>query len=806
MYPFQLFTLMVQRLPGLLMIFLVALVGGVSVAPRALAAGEVKSSRPKSHQPMQMRSDQTYVATLGGWVWYDSDRDGIRDANEPGLGRVTLDLWLDDGDGRFEPSPTLGGDTFITMSVTDWAGRYDFNLPAVGGFFVDVRDINGVLTNQLHLASGQSDPTTSIPAVQNAVVDQVNFGYVTATDVGEAVVGDLVWLDTNRNGGYELNEPVIAGVEICAAPLDGKTPTCTFTDAQGRYRLRVAIGGYRIGPTNPPVALLPTTSMSLTRYLVPGERVMGVDFGFAGNRTTATATLGGTIWQDLAVENGAGDLVPNGILDAGETGRAGVGVRVSLPSNSGQWDATAPALILLSSADGGYNFSNLTPGTYLVKVTDDLDRLRYFTVSSPGPIPGADGQNQTQPFAVTLAPGAVDTRADFGYRAYDVVGQLPQPGPGTIGDLVWFDQVADGIYNPATGDVPLAGVTVDVYQNNLFLASTTTDPGGRYLIAGLGLGNFQVSVSDRFRQLADTEVSTVGVSSATQEWNHAQPYAVNLGFVGFENRGADFGYRTATSSYAITQQVSPSGPVRVGEEVRFSVRITNTGSTWLTTLPLHYVYDTAYLRLVRTTVAADDNLNDGRLDWGSLTAHMGDLAPAGQTHSSLSLVITFSALSDTGSLVGFQTLNTALARNVRMDPDGPGGVGENPAPLPDRAAQAGATIIYPTATTVVDSHVTPTDTGVMVNWRTISEATTLGFNLWRTGLDGSTLLLNPTLIPAYSSGQPSGGSYQWEDVTPSTPGSGYVLEVLDVDGTISRWVIDWPTAEHVLFLPLITDR
>ena len=71
MYPFQLFTLMVQRLPGLLMIFLVALVGGVSVAPRALAAGEVKSSRPKSHQPMQMRSDQTYVATLGGWVWYD---------------------------------------------------------------------------------------------------------------------------------------------------------------------------------------------------------------------------------------------------------------------------------------------------------------------------------------------------------------------------------------------------------------------------------------------------------------------------------------------------------------------------------------------------------------------------------------------------------------------------------------------------------------------------------------------------------------------------------------------------------------
>ncbi len=763
----------------------------------------------------QVNSDTTQAGNLGGWLWYDADGDGIRDSGEPGLGRVTLDLWLDDGDGRFEPAPALGSDTFVTMSTTDWAGRYDFALPALGGYFVDVRDMNNALGDQNYLTSGQSDPTSLIPVAQNGgtVVDGINFGYVTATDVGEAVVGDLVWLDANRNGTDDPGEPVIAGVKICATPLDGTAAFCTLTDGQGRYRLRVPIGGYTIGPAAFPVALLPTTSTKLSRYLLPGEQALNADFGFAGDHTTATATLGGTVWQDLAVDDGTGDLVTNGILDAGETGIPGVSVRVGMPDpfdKSGQWNESAPALVLISDADGTVSFSGLTPDAYLVKVTDELGRLRNFAVSSLGPTPGADGQNQAQPFAATLLPGEVNTRADFGYRAYEVAGQPPQPGPGAIGDLIWFDRVVDGIYDPAAGDLPAARVTVDLYQNGLFLTTATTDAQGRYLFAGLGLGNFKLAVSDRFRQLVDFETSIVapipsGIPSA-HESNRAQPYAPTLGFAGFEDRNADFGYRAASSTYSIVQQVSPAGAVRVGEEVRFTVRITNTGTTWLTTLPLQVVYDTAYLRLARTTVAADDGLNDGRLDWGDLTAQVGDLAPAGQANSSLTLVITFIPLADTGGLADFQTPVTALAHQVHMDPDGPGGAGESAIPLADRAATAGTTIIYPTATTVVESRLTPTASGVLITWRTVTEATLVGFNLVRIEADGSSVRLNTTMIPARGAGQPGGVLYEWEDATLSTLGKIYILEVVDADGTISQRIIDPVAAERVLFLPLITNR
>ncbi len=761
-----------------------------------------------------VNADQPQAASLGGWLWYDADGDGVRGSDEPGLGGVTLDLWLDDGDGRFEPAPALGSDTFVTISTTDWAGRYDFALPTVGGYFVDVRDMNNALGDQNYLTSGQSDPTPLILVAQNGVmtVDGINFGYVTATNVGEAVLGDLVWLDANRNGTDDPDEPVIAGVKICATPLDGTAAFCTLTDGQGRYRLRVPIGGYTIGPTTSPVALLPTTSTKLSRYLLPGEQALSADFGFAGDRTIATATLGGTVWQDLAVDNGAGDLVTNGMIDVGETGIPDVSVRVALPDpsdNSGQWNAAAPALVLLSSADGTVGFSSLTPGTYLVKVTDDLGRLRNFAVSTLGPNPGADGQNQAQPFVATVAPGDVNTRADFGYRAYEVAGQTPQPGPGTIGDLIWFDQVADGIYDLGTGDLPAARVTVDLHQSGLFLATVTTDAEGRYLFSGLGLGDFQVTVSDRFRQLVDTETTLVAPIPTGfpngQEGNRAHPYTPTLGFAGFEDRGADFGYRAASSTYSITQQVSPVGAVRVGEEVHFTVRITNTGSTWLTTLPLQVVYDTAYLRLARTTVAADDSLNDGRLDWRDLTAQVGDLAPAGQANSSLSLVVTFTALADTGGLANFQTLNTALTRQVRMDPDGPGGLDENTTPLADRAAQAGTSIIYPTATTVAESRLTSTTDGMLITWRTGTEATLVGFNLVRTEMDGSSVKLNTTMIPARNAGQPGGALYEWEDTIPSTPGQGYVLEVVDAGGTISQRIVDRVVAEAILFLPLITN-
>ena len=240
-----------QRFVNLIMFGAVTLLG-VSLF---VMSPFLTSVLPENASPLSPRDavnaaqTQIQAASLGGWVWYDANADGIQDSTEPGLGRVTLDLWLDDGDGRFEPSPALGADTYVRSVVTNNQGRYLFDLPVAGSFFVDVSDLNRTLLSLDLTPASMDEPTPVIPVAQDQAQDGVSFGYVLAADPGQAVVGDLVWLDADRSGTREEGEPVIAGVEICATPTDGGDALCTTTDAQGRYRLRIPIGGYRIAPT-----------------------------------------------------------------------------------------------------------------------------------------------------------------------------------------------------------------------------------------------------------------------------------------------------------------------------------------------------------------------------------------------------------------------------------------------------------------------------------------------------------------------------------------------------------------------------
>jgi hypothetical protein len=78
---------------------------------------------------------------------------------------------------------------------------------------------------------------------------------------------------------------------------------------------------------------------------------------------------------------------------------------------------------------------------------------------------------------------------------------------------------------------------------------------------------------------------------------------------------------------------------------------------------------------------------------------------------------------------------------------------------------------------------------VLVSWETVSEASNLGFNLWR-GLapDGPDTQLNPNLIPSQGPGSTQGYSYQWIDQADLTTGATYYywLDDVDVNGVTTR--------------------
>ena len=91
----------------------------------------------------------------------------------------------------------------------------------------------------------------------------------------------------------------------------------------------------------------------------------------------------------------------------------------------------------------------------------------------------------------------------------------------------------------------------------------------------------------------------------------------------------------------------------------------------------------------------------------------------------------------------------------------------------------------PTAVTLSRFEAWPIATGMHVQWETVEEVDTLGFNLYRsTTLEGSRVKLNRTLIPARNLGSPIGAVYDWNDIfwlaRPRT--LFYWLEDVDIHG------------------------
>ncbi|MFC1647471.1 GEVED domain-containing protein [Patescibacteria group bacterium] len=89
--------------------------------------------------------DITANASIGDLIWDDENGDGNKDAPEPGLDGITVDLYLDDGDSVFEPGAHDG--IPLMTQTTAGGGAYDFFPLSPGSYWIDVTDTGGVLTN-----------------------------------------------------------------------------------------------------------------------------------------------------------------------------------------------------------------------------------------------------------------------------------------------------------------------------------------------------------------------------------------------------------------------------------------------------------------------------------------------------------------------------------------------------------------------------------------------------------------------------------------------------------------------------------
>ncbi len=236
-------------------------------------------------------------------------------------------------------------------------------------------------------------------------------------------------------------------------------------------------------------------------------------------------------------------------------------------------------------------------------------------------------------------------------------------------------------------------------------------------------------------------------------------------------------------SIQLSKSLNTPEPVRVGDMVSFTIRITNTGDGWVDILPLTDTYDKNYLQYDHASPASDDNNDDGVINWSDILPGNNMLAH----NQSTSVIVYFIGKDDTSNLPpDGRTENRASTNGPRVDPDGPTGPTGATLPVDDDEDTARVKLIIPTGVTVVDAQAAVMGADVSLQWATLSEANILGFNLWRRHGSGRAVRVNTALLPARYAGQMASGSYRFLD-HPLLPGYyDYTLEILRLDGTTVR--------------------
>ncbi len=399
------------------------------------------------------------AGSIGNYIWNDLNGDGVQDVGEPGIPGVKLTL-----------TTTIAGSPVTYTAFTDATGAYTAAGLPLGDYIVtvDPATLPAGLTQTFDndgLATANSS-TVTLTVATPAVTTQ-DFGYK-----GAGSIGNFVWTDLDGDGIQDAGEPGIPGVSITITTAIAGSPVTytTTTDATGGYTIAgLPLGDFTVAvnPVSLPAGVAPTfdadgtttanTSTVTLTAAVPTSDTQ--DFGYRG-----PGTIGDTIWNDL---NG------DGTQDPGEPGIPGVKVTATL--TAGVFSVVYTAT---TAADGTYQFTQMPLGAYSVKI--DATTLPGGVLQTGDPDTTNDG---TSAVTLTVAAPASDVQ-DFGYQ-----------GPGKIGDVVWNDLDGDGTQDPGEPGIPGVKVTLTTTIGGSPITYTaTTDDTGKYLVEGLPLGAYAVTV------------------------------------------------------------------------------------------------------------------------------------------------------------------------------------------------------------------------------------------------------------------------------------------------------------------------
>ncbi|MGE5352872.1 MAG: SdrD B-like domain-containing protein [Acidobacteriota bacterium] len=447
-----------------------------------LAAGETNLTLDAGMYPTPPQP-----ASLGDFVWNDTNHNGIQDAGEPGIPNVTVYLYACNTTNVLQSTTTASDGSYHFTGLNPGSYYVQFVLPSGYTFTTPNAGADNVDSDAIPAEAGKTGCYTLVAGETNNTVDAGMY----PTPPNTASLGDFVWNDVNQNGVQDAGELGIPNVTVelhkcsdnslVATTTTNPSGIYSFTNlAPDGYYIKVIVpAGYSISPAyqgSDPAkdSNIGSDAKSGCITLVAGENNMTIDAGLYPT-PPVPASIGDFVWNDAN---------HNGIQDQGEAGIPGVTVNLYACNGNTVLQTTT------TDASGFYHFTNLAPGGYYVQFV--LPTGYTYSPMNAGTNDAvdsdADPNNLGKTGCYTLAAGENNTTVD--------AGMYPTPqAPASLGDFVWLDSNHNGIQE--AGELGIPNVTVQLYKcsDNSLVATTTTNPNGMYLFSNLPAGDYYVKVT-----------------------------------------------------------------------------------------------------------------------------------------------------------------------------------------------------------------------------------------------------------------------------------------------------------------------
>lgn len=441
--------------------------------------------------------------SIGDFVWQDLDADGLQDVGESGISGVVVTLYRP-GFGANGTSGDGDDELAVTTATTTGSGAYGFTGLLPGDYTVTFGTASGFTRTLADVGSDTTDSDANATTGSTGTITVGPGDSITNVDAGYYATGTIsghLYIDANGNGVQDGGEIDLPNVDILITASNGTTQTVS-TNSSGNWSATV-----------PPGSTIANVQESDPQYPTGYTQTEGTDptvvVAVSGQNTSAgndgyflPGSIGNFVWDDAN---------RNGQQDIGESGIAGVGVKLYRPGFGadgieGNSDDALSFGTVFTDGGGLYSFTGLRPGNYVVEFTAATGYQR--SLANQGDDASDSDANATTGLTSTVALGAGQnlTSIDAGYYEGGVIS-------GTV--------LAD-TYNNGTSYNGISGVTLTLYTDPngdgdpgdgvVYGSPTTTGVDGTYSFNNLPVGDYvvvetQPTSPNRYLTLSDGDVS-----------------------------------------------------------------------------------------------------------------------------------------------------------------------------------------------------------------------------------------------------------------------------------------------------------